>query len=172
MKRKIIIAIIAVIMAVSIPTTTFAEERCICVCNQNISEDAISACFKYGKEYNICPELIIAVVEYESNGNPNALGKDGDCGLMQVIPQYHYERAEKLGYERELQTYFETDSNIHIGTDYLAELFRKYDDVCLVLMCYNQGEKSALKDWNNGIISDYALNITEITAELERNHGK
>ena len=48
-----------------------------------ISEDAQEACVKYGEEYGICPELLMAMIERESSGRPDA--ESGGCkGLMQI----------------------------------------------------------------------------------------
>lgn len=37
-----------------------------------ISEDAQEACVKYGEEYGICPELLMAIIERESAGQADA----------------------------------------------------------------------------------------------------
>lgn len=42
-------------------------------------------------------DVIAAIMELESGGNPQALSPAGAVGLMQVMPQYHSWRAEKYG---------------------------------------------------------------------------
>lgn len=117
-------------------------------------------------EYNICPELIEAVIERESSWRPDAV--NGLCiGLMQINPEYHAERMERLGVEDLLDPY----DNILVGTDFLAELFREYGDIYAVLMYYNAGY-DGLRDWRDGKYSDYAVKVAERSAELERAHGK
>lgn len=60
-----------------------------------------------------------------------------------------------------------------MAADYLSELFKKYDDACQVLMCYNMGEYNAGKLFNKGIYeTSYAVEILERTQELEHLHGK
>ncbi len=117
-------------------------------------------------DYNICPELIEAVIERESSWRTDAV--NGTCiGLMQINPEYHAERMERLGVEDLLDPY----DNILAGTDFLAELFREYGDIYAVLMYYNAGY-DGLRAWRAGEYSDYAVEVAERSAELEREHGK
>lgn len=116
--------------------------------------------------YNICPELVEAMIERESTWNPKA--QNGDCmGLMQISGRWHKERMERLGVTDLLDPY----DNILVGVDYLAELFGKSEDAGFVLMVYH-GEKTAIERASSGEISDYADWILERSAELERAHGK
>lgn len=117
-------------------------------------------------EYHICQELIEAVIERESSWRPDVA--NGSCiGLMQINPEYHAERMERLGVENLLDPY----DNILVGTDFLAELFQEYGDIYAVLMYYNAGY-DGLRAWRAGEYSDYAVEVAERSAELEREHGK
>ena len=128
-----------------------------------ISEDAQEACVKYGEEYGICPELIMAIIERESSGQADA--ENGGCkGLMQISDRWHTDRMELL----KVTDIYDVDGNIHVGTDYLAELFEKYEDVGIVLMVYH-GEKNAA---NKEKLSSYADWILTRSEELERMNGK
>ena len=132
----------------------------------HISVEAQVSCYEYGEMYDICPELLMAMIEAESSGNPKA--ENGDCkGLMQISERWHTGRMEEIGAE---DIWSETD-NIHIGANYLYELFNRYEDVALVLMVYN-GESDAVEKAENGYISDYARKILDRSAELERWKGK
>lgn len=128
-----------------------------------ISEDAQEACVKYGEEYGICPELLMAIIERESAGQADA--ENGGCkGLMQISDRWHKDRMERL----EVTDIYDVDGNIHVGADYLAELFEKYEDVGIVLMVYH-GERNAA---NKEKLSSYAEGILNRSAELERSNGK
>lgn len=128
-----------------------------------ISEDAQKACVKYGDEYGICSELLMAIIERESSGRPDA--ESGGCkGLMQISDRWHKDRMERL----EVTDIYDVDGNIHVGADYLTELFEKYEDVGIVLMVYH-GEKDAATKTE---LSDYADWILTRSAELERMNGK
>lgn len=126
---------------------------------------------KVCEERNICPELVQAVIEKESSWNPEA--RNGNCiGLMQINPEYQQERMEKYGIT--VADLTDPYNNILIGVDYLRELFEKYEDVYAVLMFYNAGYSNnyGLGAWKDGRYSDYAVEIAERSAELERMHGK
>ena len=132
----------------------------------HISVEAQVSCYEYGEMYDICPELLMAMIEVESSGNPKA--ENGDCkGLIQISERWHTGRMEEIGAD---DIWSETD-NIHIGANYLHELFNRYEDVALVLMIYN-GESDAVEKAENGYISDYARKILDRSAELERWKGK
>lgn len=123
------------------------------------------------EERNICPELVEAIIERESSWRPNVT--NGECiGLMQINPKYQKERLEKFGLVAADLT--DPYDNILVGTDYLLELFEKYEDVYAVLQFYNAGysDKYGLGAWEDGRYSDYAIEVSERSAELERANGK
>lgn len=131
-----------------------------------ISDDAYAYCYEIGNQYNICPELLMAVIEKESSGQSDA--RNGNCiGLMQISSIWHQNRMMRLG---ATDLYCERD-NILVAADYLSELFQKYKEPSLVLDIYN-GNSKAMWNYENGVISDYAGDILDRTAELERLHGK
>ena len=131
-----------------------------------ISKTAQKACVDYGNEYCICPELLMAIIETESSGDPKA--KNGTCtGLMQVSSRWHADRMKRLG----IKSLYDENDNVHVGADYLAELIKEHGDVATALMLYH-GESDALSKADRGIISGYASKILRRSAALERLHGK
>jgi len=86
----------------------------------------------------IDPRITTAVVKVESNGNPFAVGKQGDSGLMQVRHQFVPESQKQL---------LQSCTNIQRGTD----LLRKAKEKCkhklnnTWLVCYNLGIKGGNK---------------------------
>ena len=162
MKKSKMLAI-ALAASLVLPQSVMAKEE---IEPTHISVEAQVSCYEYGKMYDICPELLMAMIEAESSGNPKA--ENGDCkGLMQISERWHTGRMEEIGAD---DIWSETD-NIHIGANYLHELFNRYEDVALVLMVYN-GESDAVEKAENGYISDYARKILDRSAELERWKGK
>lgn len=118
------------------------------------------------EQYNVCPELIMAIVETESSGRSDAI--NGDCkGLMQISERWHKDRMERLGVTDLLDPY----SNILVGVDYLMELAEQYGDLLLVLMIYN-GTSDAHERMESGNYTKYATSIIDRSIELERLHGK
>ena len=162
MKKSKMLAI-ALAASLVLPKSVMAKEE---IEPTHISVEAQVSCYEYGEMYDICPELLMAMIEAESSGNPKA--ENGDCkGLMQISERWHTGRMEEIGAD---DIWSETD-NIHIGANYLHELFNRYEDVALVLMVYN-GESDAVEKAENGYISDYARKILDRSAELERWKGK
>ena len=161
--KKLKMLAIALAASLVLPKSVMAKEE---IEPTHISVEAQVSCYEYGEMYDICPELLMAMIEAESSGNPKAA--NGDCkGLMQISERWHTGRMEEIGAD---DIWSETD-NIHIGANYLHELFNRYEDVALVLMVYN-GESDAVEKAENGYISDYARKILDRSAELERWKGK
>ncbi len=112
------------------------------------------------EQKDICPELVQAIIETESNWDPEA--RNGDCvGLMQISEYWHRDRMERLGVEDLTDPY----DNILVGVDYLQELTRRYVDQAMVLMIYN-GDSRAWNFWETGEMSEYARKILERDEEL------
>jgi soluble lytic murein transglycosylase-like protein len=77
-----------------------------------------------------------AVMRVESNYNPDARGKDGEYGLMQVMPP----TARMLGLQGPIETLAEPEVNIRLGVKYLADAWRLANgDICTMAMKYRAG---------------------------------
>ena len=150
-----------------------AAAMCFCISVQaqtNVDEETPLevriACNKYGAEYDICPELLEAICYNESRYLPDVF--NGTCrGIMQINEPYHKERMERLG----VTDIYDLEGNIHVGADYLAELFAQYEDVGVVLSVYH-GESKAVERAKKGNLSKYVKKILAKSEELERLHGK
>jgi soluble lytic murein transglycosylase-like protein len=82
--------------------------------------------------YHVDPELIEAVVETESHGNPSAVSNRGAQGLMQLIP----ETAFQMGVKNPL----DPQQNLDGGVRYLQMLLQRYNgDLDKALAAYNAG---------------------------------
>lgn len=152
----------AVILALAIsilPTNIPAPE-------DDVPEDVAAICEKYGTEYNIAPELLEAICWNESRFTASA--ENNTCkGIMQINISSHQARMEKLG----VTDIWDIDSNIHVGADFLSELFETYEDVGVVLGSYH-GEKNAVSKAQKGQLSAYTKRILKRAAYYERLHGK
>ena len=127
--------------------------------------------FVYGDMYGICPEFLEAVAFAESSYLPDV--SNGSCiGLMQINMDCRdqLERMDKLGLSE--SDMYKVDASMIVAADYLRELFEKYEDPAEVLMRYN-GDRTGLKKYKKtGEISAYAEKILDLSAELEKKHGK
>ena len=121
-----------------------------------------------GNEFNICPELLIAIAERESRFQADA--KNGSCkGLMQLNTSCHKARFEEMGWSS--QEWPNAYKNMWVAADYLADLFEQYEDIGIVLGLYH-GESNAVKRGQSGKLSSYVTKILERSEELERLAGK
>lgn len=132
-----------------------------------MSAAAYAACVEYGREYGICPELLMAVIETESGGNPAA--RNGSCvGLMQVSERWHAGRMERLG----VASLYDERGNVLVGADYLAELLEECGGEAAYALSVYHGESDARSKAARGAVPPYAEKILRRSAELERLHGK
>lgn len=121
-----------------------------------------------GNEFNICPELLLAIAERESDFQADAT--NGSCkGLMQVSIGCHKQRFINAGWSPE--DWADSYKNMYVAGEYLHELFEEYEDVATVLAIYH-GERNAVQKTRNGKLSGYVLDILSRSEELERVHGK
>lgn len=112
------------------------------------------ACGRKGLDY----DLVTALVQAESNFQPNTLSKKGAVGLMQLLP----ETGRRFG----CKDPWDLEQNIEGGTGFLAYLHGLFQgDVPLMLAAYNAGE-DAVRKYSNKIppyseTVRYVFNILE-----------
>jgi hypothetical protein len=88
--------------------------------------------------YKLDPNLVLAVIEVESNFNPRALSPKNAQGLMQLIP----ETASRFG----VRNVWDMEQNLRGGMAYLRWLMKHFrGDVRLVLAAYNAGENAVTR---------------------------
>jgi soluble lytic murein transglycosylase-like protein len=88
------------------------------------------------EKYGLPPSIADAVMKVESNYNPAARGKDGEYGLMQVMPP----TARMLGLTGPIETLAEPETNIRLGVRYLAGAWKlAKGDICTAAMKYRAG---------------------------------
>lgn len=160
MQRNIILPLLALITAVGSGMTAHANTI-------DVPREVVEISEELGAQYDICPELIQAICFKESSFQPDA--ENGGCvGMMQISPEWHKERMDRLG----VLDLKDTKGNMTVGVDYLAELIGRYEDVGVVLMMYN-GDSSEVDVFaGSEDVSAYADEILALSEELERENGK
>lgn len=87
----------------------------------------------YATMYRVPIDLVMAIIDVESDWNPYAVSEKGAAGLMQLMP----ETAVRFG----VRNRFRLDENIRGGVAYLAWLGREFSgDLRLVAAAYYVGE--------------------------------
>ena len=130
-----------------------------------------------GQKYEICPELLQAIIWQESRCIPTV--KNSACsGLMQinVSQAFNKKHIKEMAEDKNLtyaEAIFNVEINIEAGAQLLRYLFDNYgDDPAEILMRYN-GDSTNLKRYKSGgDMSSYAQDTLEISELLERAHGK
>ena len=86
-----------------------------------------------GRERNIDPMVLIAVISVESSFNPYSQSVMGAQGLMQVIPRFHQDKIPEWA---GAQPFLDPVSNVHIGAHVLQETIRRQGGLMLGLQQY------------------------------------
>ena len=106
------------------------------------------------RRYEVEPSLIKAVIWQESRFDPQARGRAGEIGLMQIrsLAAKEWAQAERAP-ELTAENLAHPSTNIHIGAWYLAKLLRRYsktdNSIPYALADYNAGRTHVLR-WSQG----------------------
>jgi len=116
---------------------------------------------KYAQQYQLDPNLVMAVIRTESCFDRKAVSRVGARGLMQLMPA----TAKALG----VKDSFDAEQNIKGGTKYLRQMLDQFDqDQTLALAAYNAGPGAV--DKYNGVppydeTQDY---VKKVAAQLAK----
>lgn len=122
-------------------------------------------CREYGVDY----ETVLAIIEKDSGYKWDAKSAVA-YGYMQIIPEYHYDRMERLHVSDIRDPY----GNIKIGIDYLAELVEKYNgNYDKALTAYRWGVTGAYEDFfsTGEASSPYSKEIVKIADRIREQTG-
>ncbi|HRP80228.1 MAG TPA: transglycosylase SLT domain-containing protein [Aquamicrobium sp.] len=91
---------------------------------------------RHAAQHGIPASLARAVVRIESNYRPNARGRAGEIGLMQIKPS----TARMMGYSGSAKGLYDPETNIRWGMKYLARAHALGGgDTCGTILRYNAG---------------------------------
>lgn len=109
----------------------------------DLQEYAAIVCEEYGVELPV----FFAIMETESNFNPDAVSATDDYGLMQINSICAEYLRENLG----ITDLLDPRQNMKAAAFLLGDLYAKHGETNLVLMCYQYGEGGAAVLWEEGI---------------------
>ncbi len=91
---------------------------------------------RYAASYGVPVSLAHAVISVESNYKPNARGRAGEIGLMQIKPA----TARMMGYSGSSKGLYDPETNIKFGMKYLAKAQKLGGGTtCGTILKYNAG---------------------------------
>lgn len=125
-----------------------------CPLDESTQQGIYDICEQYGVEF----ELIMAMIERESQFNANAVGDNGNSvGLMQIQERWHYGLMEELG----VSDLYNPLDNVRVGTALISQYIEESGSVTYALMKYNGGAAYANRKTAAGEVSEYAAEIIE-----------
>jgi soluble lytic murein transglycosylase len=99
-----------------------------------------TAIVREARRNDIDPLLVVAVIRCESSFNNYAVSHVGAMGLMQVMPNTGKYLADKAGFDLRRHTnLFDSETNVELGTAYLADLIQRFGTIERALVAYNAG---------------------------------
>lgn len=121
--------------------------------------------FSLCKENNLDYEMVLAMMDQESDYKEKMISKTNDYGLMQINEVNHGWLKTELG----IEDFLDAEQNILAGVRILSELTGKYEDPHQALMAYNNGEAGAKRLWGQGkTTSEYSRSIMARAEELRK----
>lgn len=112
--------------------------------------------------YDVDMPLVLAIIGQESGYNPELAGDGGNSiGLMQIQPQWHAGRMDRLGVTDLADPY----QNVTVGIDLLAELLDS-GSVEWAITAYNAGTAKADFNREVGVTSEYTESVLMLRGEI------
>ncbi|MGI9365252.1 MAG: lytic transglycosylase domain-containing protein [Rhizobiaceae bacterium] len=115
---------------------------------------------KHAKQHGVPVKLAMAVVQVESNYRPEAVGKRGEIGLMQLLPQ----TARYIGYDGKMKQLHHPDTNIRYGMKYLGKAYKLGGGTtCGTILKYNAGHGAKRM---NKVSRHYCARVQQIMRQI------
>ena len=132
-------------------------------------EELAEVIYEEAIRYNHDPKFILALITIESSFQNWSVSEQGAKGLMQIMPYVAESLAQELGIEwGGDRTLFNPYLNIRIGSYYLFQLIKEFNDPRLALAAYNYGPTyiKGLKERNEKIPTHYFYRIRTVYENL------
>lgn len=125
---------------------------------------------KYAKEYEIDKELIYAMIKAESNFKADAVSSKEAMGLMQILESTAYEVADEVEKQITKDEILNPEINICLGTKYISNLTKRYENIELAIAAYNAGIGNVDSWIEKGVIQKEGSNIENIPFKETNNY--
>lgn len=124
------------------------------------------------EETRLPSHWIYAVMRQESRYDSHAVSPVGARGLMQLMPATAQRAAKRYGVPYQgVDDLFKPEINIQLGSQYLAQLMRQFNNPIQATAAYNAGP-SRVKSWNKRFPEDRRLWVESIPFEETRHYVK
>jgi soluble lytic murein transglycosylase-like protein len=133
--------------------------------SQTVAFDLVELAHRVGRNLQVDPLLIIAVISIESRFNPIAESVKGAKGLMQIIPKYHAEKLQEFG---GVDSVFDPETNIQVGAQILKEYIRMTGNVGIALQMYAGALSDNEDQYTNKVMNEKARLQQVVTQVLRR----
>jgi soluble lytic murein transglycosylase-like protein len=109
--------------------------------NESVSKsDAwkiVSSVMKYSNQFDIKPELMLALGKVESSYDKHAISGAGAVGIFQIMPQWHFNKMKTAKTNVGTPEPFSIETNTYIGMWVLRDCIDKWKNISGALLCYN-----------------------------------
>jgi soluble lytic murein transglycosylase-like protein len=116
---------------------------------------------RISREHGVSPQLVNAIIQVESQGNPKAVSKKGALGLMQLMPVLidAYQIADP----------FDPLANVEAGVRHLKYLLLEFSgDVSMALAAYNAGQGTVRRYGGVPPYPETRLFLQDVLREFQR----
>jgi soluble lytic murein transglycosylase-like protein len=110
--------------------------------DKRLARDIAHSVVMRARDFHRDPDLILAIIDVESDFNPSVVSHAGAIGLMQVMPLW----IEQLDIKCDLR---EVDCNIEHGLKILAQYQAMFRGIETALTAYNRGPNAVVKDMHH-----------------------
>ncbi len=127
---------------------------------------------KYASEYNVPEYVIYAVIDTDSNFDPNKRYEDGSTGLMH-LPSHILKKIsshEHLDKDITSESLTSPNTAIQFGTYYLRYLFDRYKTWDVAIVAYSAGELKTSEWLANPSYSKNGTTLQEIPLDTAEDY--
>tara|TARA_R100001594_G_scaffold130720_2_gene169975 strand:+ start:3697 stop:4215 length:519 start_codon:yes stop_codon:yes gene_type:complete len=114
------------------------------------------------------PAVLVSLIYVESRWTPDAVSRDGACGLSQVLPKYSAGYRNRFGERLTCRQLKDPKNSISRGAKILAYYLKKYRKYKRGLCAYNAGWTRCKRTSSRNKGHRYAKKVLKISRKLKR----